>query len=100
MAPYSSPYHIYHDLDVMSNDYSGNPPPHLRFEETRNAPILDGDTPEYFVSIIRFSIQTANSLPVFIPQIDTTASDINTTIYIKKLLYIQKLAQRMHQQKF
>ena len=81
MAPYSLPYHIYHDLDVMNNDYAGNPPPRLRFEESRNSPILDGDTSEYFCSIIRFSIQTANSLPVFIPQIDKTAADINTTIY-------------------
>ena len=81
MAPFSLPYHIYHDLDVMNSDYSGNPPPHLRFEESRNSPILDGDTSEYFCSIIRFSIQIANSLLVFIPQLDKTAADINTTIY-------------------
>jgi len=86
MAPFSLPYHIYHDLDIINNDYTSSPP-HLRFEETRNAPYLDGDSSEYFVSIIRFSIQTANSLPVFIPQINTSASDINTTIYKITFVY-------------
>jgi hypothetical protein len=45
------------------------------------APFIDGDSSEYFCSIVRFSIQTANSLPIFIPLIDNTAADINTTIY-------------------
>jgi hypothetical protein len=88
MAPYSSqPYHVYMDMDVINNNYSGDSPPHLRFEETRNAPFLDGDSSEYFCSIIRFSIQTANSLPVFIPLIDNTAADINTTIYKITFVY-------------
>ena len=86
MAPFSLPYHVYHDLDIINNDYTSSPP-RLRFEETRNAPYLDGDSSEYFVSIIRFSIQTANSLPIFIPQIDASASDINTTIYKITFVY-------------
>ena len=81
MAPFNLPYHIYYDLDVVNNDYTTNSSPHLRFESTRNAPFIDGDSSEYFCSIVRFSIQTANSLPVFIPLIDSSAADINTTIY-------------------
>ena len=69
MAPYSLPYHVYHDSDVINNDFSGSSAPHLRFEETRNAPFVDSDSSEYFVSIVRFSIQTANSLLVLITQI-------------------------------
>lgn len=89
MAPfYNSPYHVYHDLNVVNNDYTNNSAPHLRFEESRDASFLDGDAADYFVSIIRFSIQTANySLPVFIPMIDKTASDINTTIYKISFVY-------------
>ena len=87
MAPYSLPYHLYMDLDVINNDYSSSAAPHLRFEETRNAPFLDGDSSEYFVSIIRFSTQTANSLPVFIPLIENTAAAINTTIYKITFVY-------------
>ncbi len=74
-------YHTSLGLGVKNNDYSSNSPPQLRFEETRNAPFLDGDSKDYFCSIARFSIQTANTLPIFIPKIDSTASDINTTIY-------------------
>ena len=83
----SLPYHVYLDLDVINNDYSSNSPPQLRFEESRNAPFLDGDSKDYFCSIARFSIQTANTLPVFIPKIDSTAVDINTTIYKITFVY-------------
>ena len=86
--PASLPYHVYLDLDVINNDFSSSPPPLLKFEETRNAPFLDGSSSDYFCSIVRFSIQTANSLPVFIPQIDTKAADpINTTIYKISFVY-------------
>ena len=46
MAPHNLPYHVYHDLDVINNDFSGQSAPHLRFEETRNATFLDGDSSE------------------------------------------------------
>ena len=90
MAPHSSPYHhVYHDLDAINSDFSGSSAPHLRFEETRHAPLLDGDSSEYVVSIIRFSTQTANSLPVFIPQIENPSLDINKTIYKITFVYTQ-----------
>ena len=75
------PYHVYMDLDVMNNDYNSTSKPHLRFEETRNTPFLPGDSADYFCSIVRFNIQTGNTLPVFIPRIQTGQSDINKTIY-------------------
>ena len=75
------PYHVYMDLDVVNNDYSTASKPQLRFEETRNAPFLPGDSADYFCSIVRFNIQTGNTLPVFIPRIVTGQSDINKTIY-------------------
>ena len=88
MAP-SLPYHVYLDLDVVNNDFSSNTPPPLKFEENRNAPFLDGSSADYFCSIVRFSIQTGNSLPVFIPKIDTAATDpINSTIY--KITFVYK----------
>ncbi len=42
---------------------------------------LPGDSADYFCSIVRFNIQTGNTLPVFIPRIETGQSDINKTIY-------------------
>ena len=64
------PHHVHLDLDVINNEYKHDgPPPYLRFEETKNTPFLDGDSSEYFCSIMRFTIQTGNTLPVFIPRI-------------------------------
>ena len=76
------PHHVYLDLDVTNNDYTANKTrPYLRFEEIRNTPFLDGDSAEYFCSIVRFTIQTGNSLPVFIPSIVLNQPDPNVTIY-------------------
>ena len=75
------PYHVYMDLDVVNNDYSTASKPQLRFEETRNTPFLPGDSADYFCSIVRFNIQTGNTLPVFIPKIRTGQTDVNRTIY-------------------
>ena len=84
------PYHIYLDLDVLNNSVaSGAKPQQLVFEETRNTPFLDGDASEYFCSIVRFSIQTGNSLPVFIPRIDNAqvgTYNPNETVYKISLL--------------
>ena len=77
----NDPYHVYMDLDVINCDYNSTSKPQLRFEETRNTPFLPGDSADYFCSIVRFNIQTGNTLPVFIPRIETGQSDVNKTIY-------------------
>ena len=75
------PHHVYVDLDVINNDYKRNGARHyLRFEETKNTHFLDGESSEYFCSIVRFTIQTGNTLPVIILRI-ANAMDPNTTIY-------------------
>jgi hypothetical protein len=82
------PYHVYLDLDFINNDVESGAKPHpLVFEETRNSPFLEGDCSNYFCSIVRFSIQTGASLPVFIPRIDTSQSDPNKTVYKITLSY-------------
>ena len=76
-----NPYHVYMDLDVINNDYTSATAPQLRFEATRNNPFLDGDSFDYFCCILRFTIQTGNSLPVFIPRVQVGQPDRNLTIY-------------------
>ena len=83
------PHHVYLDLDVINNDYTTNGTrPYLKFEEIRNTPFLDGDSAEYFCSIVRFTIQTGNTLPVFIPSIVLNQPDPNLTIYTVTLTYL------------
>jgi len=83
----NDPYHVYMDLDVVNNDYNATSKSHLRFEETRNMPFLPGDSADYFCSIVRFNIQTGNTLPVLIPKIETGQSDVNKTIYQVAFMY-------------
>ncbi len=75
------PYHVYMDLDVVNNDYSTTSKPQRRFEETRNAPFLPGDIADYFCNIVRFNIQTGNTLPVLTPRIRTGQADVNRKVY-------------------
>ncbi len=85
------PHHVYLDLDVINNDYKNNgAPPYLRFEEIRNTPFLDGDSSEYFCSIVRFTVQTGNTLPVIIPRIANPIQP-NVTIYTVSLRYFDPL---------
>ena len=83
----AKPIHTYLDLDVVNNNLTSDTvAPALRLEETRNTPFLDGDSSEYFLSITRFSIQTGNSLPIFIPRIETGQGDRNKTVYSVTLM--------------
>ena len=76
------PTHIYVDLDIVNNDQTTNDdPPLLRFEETRNSPYINDNSAKYYCSILRFSIQTGNELPIFIPRIQVGQPDPNLTVY-------------------
>jgi len=85
------PSHIYYDLNIINNDTTGlNPPVPIVFNEVRNSPILL--TPEdYFVSVARFKLTTANTLPNFIPQIELNQMDANKTIYTFTMTYLSPI---------
>ncbi|MFM7980568.1 MAG: hypothetical protein ACKPKO_14745, partial [Candidatus Fonsibacter sp.] len=77
------PHHVYLDLDVINNDYThAGPPPYLRFKEIKNTPFLDEDSSDYCCSIVRFTVQTTNNLPLFIPVVEQGHNIRNETIYI------------------
>ncbi|MFM7987781.1 MAG: hypothetical protein ACKPKO_51565, partial [Candidatus Fonsibacter sp.] len=47
---------------------------------------MDGDSSEYFCSIVRFTVQTGNTLPVILPRIANPMQP-NITIYTVSLRY-------------
>lgn len=92
-----SPSQIYYDLDVVNtfnpseNQSLTNQLNRLTFTEVRSSPILDNPN-DYFLSIVRFSLDTPNSMPVMLPQInlDQTLANLNfpnETIYWVSMKY-------------
>jgi len=91
----SQPSQIYYDLDVVNTIQPGlttsqtNQANRLTFTEVRSSPILDNPS-DYFFSIIRFSLDTAGSMPLFIPQIELNlvGDDAeNATVYYVSVEY-------------
>ncbi|MFN9910612.1 MAG: phage minor capsid protein, partial [bacterium] len=71
---------MYYDIQISNINNNDTLPPVLNFIETRNNPFLY-ESDKYYMSIIRFSLDTPN-LPVFIPTIQPSPNtDINLTIY-------------------
>ena len=90
----SLPHHVYYDASIINNDQSGTkPPPRLNFQDIRSTPVLS--SPElYELSVVRFNLQTANSLPIWIPSIeliDNPLSNPNLTTYSFTLSYLDGL---------
>jgi hypothetical protein len=62
----ADPVHIYLDLDIVNNDFTGlSQPRQVVFNEIRNNPYVLNPN-KYFFSVVRFELQTP-TLPVFIP---------------------------------
>jgi hypothetical protein len=86
----SQPTQIYYDLDVVNTVQPSQTtaqaaqPNRLTFTEIRSSPIIDNPS-DYFLSIVRFSLDTAGSMPLFIPQIELNNSaggtPWNNTVY-------------------
>lgn len=93
----SSPDQLYYDLDVANTFNPGIVPNsypainRLSFTEVRSSPIVDNPS-DYYLSIVRFSLDTAGSMPIMIPQIDlnqtlATPNQPNATVYYITLKY-------------
>ena len=83
------PNNVYYDANIVNNDKSGKSPPALVFSDIRSTAILTN--PQlYELSVVRFHLETANSLPLWIPsiQLDQGANfDRNLTSYSFTLTY-------------
>jgi len=87
----SAPTQVYYNLDVANEQIGGLgvPPAKLAFTEVRSSNLLDTPS-DYFMSIVRFSLDTAGSLPIFLPSIDTQQP--NDANYPNKTNYMITLA--------
>ena len=84
------PSNIYYDANIINNDQSGTKnAPVLQFQDIRSTPILSH--PQlYELSVVRFNLQSANSLPLWIPNIQLDQGvnyDPNLTTYSFTLSY-------------
>lgn len=72
----SSPAQVYYNLDVANEQIgdTGVPPSKLSFTEVRSSNLLDNPQ-DYFMSIVRFNLDTAGALPIFLPAIDSQQSN-------------------------
>lgn len=71
--------HIYYNLSILNNSITNNKQI-ARFYESRAEPIIE-DPINYEMSIIRFSMNNIKTIPILIPLIETSQTDINRTIY-------------------
>ena len=100
----SQPSQIYYDLDVVNTIQPSQTtsqtaqPNRLTFTEVRSSPILDNPS-DYFFSIIRFSLDTAGSMPLFIPQMELQstagAEPWNNTVYYVSVEYKDASGNRL-----
>lgn len=88
---------IYYNASIINTNATDSgtvgPPPLVKFNETRDAPIVK-DASQYNMSIIRFAMNGPNkNLPLFIPVIQTNGSEFpnqqnpNRTIYYVSIPY-------------
>jgi hypothetical protein len=81
----TDPNHIYYNLQAYNNDTIGSSQSvPVRFTETRTSTILANPS-EYFLSIIRFHLDTPN-LPLFLPTPETSTV-FNPTQNVNQLVY-------------
>ena len=77
------PNNVYYDANIINSDTSGTKEaPQLVFSDIRSTSILTSPQ-NYELSVVRFNLQTANSLPLWIPsiQLNQVNFDPNLTSY-------------------
>lgn len=94
----TDPDYVYYNCDIINNrtddaltpgSQSVLPDPQIRFNETRDYPLIH-DASQYHFSIIRFTMNGANrDLPLFIPIIQTGQPDPNLTTYSMAISFQQ-----------
>jgi len=85
-APSESIDLIYYDVVASNLNTNISPPQDFTFSEVRSVPFLTNPE-QYRMSIIRFTLDTAGSVPLVLPLIQANQADLNLTIYSVTLSY-------------
>lgn len=90
-----SPTHTYLDINVYNAPLNNNKKVPLIYYEQRNSSILDSPANHYYMSIVRFQLQTAD-LPIFQFKVDTSNgnTNINRGVYTFTVMW---KGSRLHQ---
>ena len=91
------PSHIYYDLNIVNNDTTGTKAPvKINFNEIRNSPIILNPE-DYFVSVVRFKLETSYTLPAYVPQERRKQNSCNSynraTVIRWRALYSRRVAR-------
>ena len=83
--------HTYVDISVFNAPKSDGTDKRqvLQYIEQRQTPILSERASNYYLSITRFSLQTGNSIPIFIAKVDTANNNDEAfrTAYVLTVKY-------------
>jgi hypothetical protein len=78
--------HVYMDINIINNDNSSKAPINLTYRDTRDIAIIQ-DPSEYYLSVVRFHLDTQSALPLMIPQVQLAQNDPNLSVYSFTLKY-------------
>ena len=82
--------HTYVDLNTVNNSSTRKP---VLFQNLRSGTIIN-NSQDYYVYVCRLSIDTVNSLPIWIPTIDLTANDVNQCLNSFTMTYKNYIFQQ------
>ena len=70
------PDHVYIDINLYNQpDQIDDKPQFLEYCEQRQSPIVPTNAENWYMSVVRFSLQTGSTLPIWIPKLELGQSN-------------------------
>lgn len=91
---YTDGINLYLDLSYVNLDPNQK---HLSFLQSRDIPFLE-DPSKYYFLISKFQVNINNSLPIWIPKIQTLQPDPNLTVYTFKIVFTDGAGTHEHEE--
>ena len=82
------PDHVYIDINLYNQpDQIDDKPQFLEYCEQRQSPILPTNAEDWYMSVVRFSLQTGSTLPIWIPKLELGQSNPDLLVYVMTVKY-------------